>query len=323
MSRRAATVLTGFLIVNATAALAERPPDPQRAAVEAAAAEFVKAFDAGDAKAVAALFTEDARIETEGAPTIAGRAAIEARFAERFAAAPGQTITLKTTSLRFPTADTALEEGIAAIATPVGAEGGPAEVDHYQYGAVYVRRDGRWLQDAIHDYLVPDPDRSPRERLAELEWMIGEWIDEDDDAVVHTSCEWAEGGAFILRKYRVESDREDVAGGVQRIGWDARLKQIRSWSFDSEGGFSEGFWSRGEDSDRWIVKTTGVLSDGRTATATNVVTREGRDVAVWTSSDRTIGGRALDDSETTTLVRRPPQPAAEVRPDKPSGAQEQ
>lgn len=309
MFRRAGTFLSAVAIGSATA-LAAEPPATDRAAVEAVVAEFVRAFDAGDAKAVAALFTEGARIEAEGSPPIEGREAIERRFAERFAEGLGQTIVVKTESLRFLGSDAAVEEGSAAIATPSGPEGEPAEVVRSRYTAAYVRKDGRWLQDSIHDYPgADDADKSPRERLADLEWLIGEWIDEDDDARVHTTCEWADGGAFLVRKYRVEVDRKDVMTGLQRIGWDPRLKQFRSWTFDSGGGFSEAVWSREPDADRWIAKTTGVLTDGRTVSATNILTRAGRDILLWASVDRTLGGRALPDAETITLVRRPPQPA--------------
>ena len=40
--------------------------------------------------------------------------------------------------------------------------------------------------------------------------------------------------------------------GTQRIGWDPVAGQFRSWDFDSQGGYSEGLWSR--DGDRWIIK---------------------------------------------------------------------
>lgn len=323
MSRRAGTFFAGILIGSAST-LAAEPPAADRAVVEAVVAEFVRAFDAGDAKAVAALFTEGARIEAEGSPPIEGREAIEASFADRFAEGLGQTIVVKTECLRFLGADAAVEEGSAAITTPPDSEGEPAEVARYKYTAAYVRKDGRWLQDSIHDYpAAADAQKTPRERLAELEWLIGEWIDEDDAARVHTACEWADGGAFLVRKYRVEVDRKDVMTGLQRIGWDARLKQFRSWTFDSEGGFSEAVWSRDPGADRWVVKTTGVLTDGRTATATNLLTRSGRDVLTWASVDRTLGGRALPDAETITLVRRPPQPAPVTsnQPASPRGTQ--
>ena len=88
--------------------------------------------------------------------------------------------------------------------------------------------------------------------------------------------------------------------GTQRIGWDPRLKQFRSWVFDSDGGFSEALWSRYGDS--WVLKTTGVLKDGRSATATHVLTRINRDHIKWASVDRTIGGEVLADAEEIRLV---------------------
>ena len=39
--------------------------------------------------------------------------------------------------------------------------------------------------------------------------------------------------------------------GIQVIGWDPIAKAIRSWTFDSNGGFAEGKWEhRG---DRWFI----------------------------------------------------------------------
>lgn len=318
MIRGAAMVLASTAIV-ATSALAGEPPAEDRAAIEAVTAEFVRAFDAGDAKAVAALFTEGARIEADGEPAVEGRDAIERRFAEMFSDEPGRTIAVKADSLRFLGTDAALEEGSAAVTSPPDVEGAPGEVVHSRYMVAYVRKDGRWLQDCIHDHPAPEAQATAHERLAELEWLIGEWVDEDDAARVHTACEWADGGAFLVRKYRVESDRKDVMTGHQRIGWDPRLKQFRSWTFDSEGGFSQAVWSHDPSDGRWIAKSTGVMPDGRAATATNVVTRLGRDLILWTSTDRTMGGRALPDSETITLARRPPRPTPD--PAAPRGTQ--
>jgi hypothetical protein len=97
--------------------------------------------------------------------------------------------------------------------------------------------------------------------------------------------------------------------GSQRIGWDPRLKQVRSWVFDSDGGFSEGFWSR--DGERWVIKTTGVLKDGRAASATNILTRVNKDTIKWTSVDRTFGADVLPDGEEINLVREPPKPRSD------------
>ena len=50
---------------------------------------------------------------------------------------------------------------------------------------------------------------------------------------------------------------------TQRIGWDPLTKQIKSWVFDSEGGYGDGLWTR--KGNQWVIKSTGVLPDGRIA----------------------------------------------------------
>jgi uncharacterized protein (TIGR02246 family) len=276
-------------------------------------AEFTKAFNAGDAKALAALCTPDARIVTLSGKAIDGREAIDKEFADSFADHPGQKIELKTETLRFLGSDAAIEEGLATITTP-RADGGPAEpAEATRYSAAYVKRDGKWLHDSIRDYAaVPAEEASAQDNLKELEWLVGEWIDESDEGEVHTTCRWAENRAFLQRSFQVRIRGRAAMSGTQLIGWDPRLKQIRSWVFDSDGGFSESLWSR--DGERWVIKSGGVVRDGRAASATNILTRVNRDTIRWTSVDRTVGSEVLPDAEEITLVRKPPQP----RPARPS-----
>ena len=84
-------------------------------ALRALVAEFTRAFNAGEVKAVAALFSSDARMVTLTGRTINGRAAIEQLFALSFEEYPGQTIEVKTENLRFLGSDSAIEEGTATI----------------------------------------------------------------------------------------------------------------------------------------------------------------------------------------------------------------
>ena len=111
--------------------------------------------------------------------------------------------------------------------------------------------------------------------------------------------------------------------GTQRIGWDPRHKQIRSWVFDSDGGFSEGFWSR--DGERWVMKSTGVLKDGRAASATNVLTRVNRDTMNWTSVDRTSEPRSCPTprrSPSSGSRRSLARPALATKPAQPGRPQQ-
>ncbi|QEH38520.1 SnoaL-like domain protein [Aquisphaera giovannonii] len=282
----------------------ERAAD--REAIQGLVASFVKAFDAGDARAIGAMFTPGARLTTMDGQVVEGRESIERRFAASFEESPGQKIEIKTESLRFLDADAAIEEGTAAVSSPDGS-GEPA-AGTTRYTVAYVKRDGRWLQDSLHDQPIPRVAAEPTaaDRLKELEWLVGEWIDESDDAEVRTTCTWAENRSFLIRAFRVKVAGKEVMTGTQRIGWDPRDKQFRSWVFDSAGGFSEGRWSR--EGDRWLIKSTGTLKDGRTASATNIVTRVGKNTMKWTSTDRTLGEEIMPDEEEVTLVRIPPLP---------------
>jgi hypothetical protein len=136
--------------------------------------------------------------------------------------------------------------------------------------------------------------------------MVGEWVNENSDSVVHTTCAWTDNKCFLLREFTVKLAGHPALTGSQRIGWDPLRKQIRSWVFDSEGGFAEGLWSR--QGNQWYVKISGVLRDGRTLSATQVITLLNKDSSTWTSVDRTIGGEVVPDIDSFTLVRKPPQP---------------
>jgi len=289
------------------------PREQDEAALRGLVAEFTRAFNAGDAKAIASLFSQDARIVTLAGLSIEGRDAIERLFAASFEQSPGQTIEVKTESLRFLGADAAIEEGTAAITAP-RTDGAPSEPSETtRYSAAYVKRDGKWLQDSIRDFTTVSPDATtPRERLKELEWLVGDWIDESDEGEVHTTCRWSDTQAFLQRSFQLKIRGKSEMSGSQLIGWDPRLKQIRAWVFDSDGGFSESLWSR--DGERWVIKSSGVVKDGRAASATNILTRVNRDTVRWTSVDRTIGSEVLPDAEEITLVRKPPPP----RPSRPA-----
>ena len=263
-------------------------------------AAFAKAFNAGDATAAAATFAEDALVVDEYGTRIEGRAAIGAQLASSFADNPRSTIEIKVESLRFLGPDTALEEGQTTI-TPAKS-GELPEITRFT--VVYVKKNGQWLQSAVRD--ETSHDSSPHDRLKELEWLVGEWINESQDAVVNTSCKWSDNGNFLIREFTMKTQGQPVLSGTQRIGWDAVKRQFKTWVFDSQGGFGEGYWTR--DGDRWLIKAEGVRQDGKPASATNIITRMGKDRIGWQSVDRTLGGAAIAGIDEFTLVRKPPDP---------------
>lgn len=89
--------------------------------------------------------------------------------------------------------------------------------------------------------------------------------------------------------------------GAQYIAWDPSTSQIRSWSFESDGGFGEGIWTAGNGT--VSVQTKSTLADGKKLAATNVISRNGDGSISWQSTARTIDGKPLPDTEKVNLKR--------------------
>ena len=92
-------------------AQANRSRAEEEKAIRGVVDAFTRAFNAGDAAAVAELFTADAQVELEDGSVVSGREAIATQFAETFASDPRPTIALKPESITFLGDDVALEEG--------------------------------------------------------------------------------------------------------------------------------------------------------------------------------------------------------------------
>jgi hypothetical protein len=145
----------------------------------------------------------------------------------------------------------------------------------------------------------------PASPLEELDWMVGEWIDQAEDSTITTTCSWTKNRKFLKRSFNVKIDNEVTLEGTQFVGWDPIETQIRSWTFDSEGGFGEGHWI--QDGKRWLVKASFVLADGAHASALNVYTYVDADTIRWQSTNREIAGELQPNIPEVTVVRQKEQ----------------
>ncbi len=259
---------------------------------------FVKAYNAGDAKAIAALFAPEGQVITEEGESVEGREAIEAAFQQLFEDMPKTEMEVFIDSIRSIGTDLAVEVGGTRETIA------PGETPEYgRYTVLHVKRDGKWLMAMARDTAGEPP--TNHERLEPLAWLVGEWLDDGGSSVVRTHCDWSPDGNFLLQEMTIQVEGQDVMQVTQRIGWDPIAKRIRSWVFDSEGGFGEGIWTRLDDS--WVIKSTGVQAEGTTASATSVIVPTGTDGYVWRVHDRISGDEALPPLE-VKVVRKPPTP---------------
>jgi uncharacterized protein (TIGR02246 family) len=271
------------------------------AAIRKSDEAYVEAYNKRDAKALAALWSPEAvYIDPETGDEAVGREEIEKEFAATFEALKDAKLEIEVGSIRFLSPNVAIENGTARIIYPEG------EPDESSYAALFVKREGKWLLDRVMEdeaAAPPEPLPSSYEQLKELEWMIGSWIDQDEDATVQTDCDWTKNQNFINRSFAVVVGDEVDMAGMQIIGWDPIAKQIRSWIFDSDGGFSEGKWTRKGD-DRWLIQQNGTLPTGGRTSALNIITRIDDSSFTWQSVNREVNGDILPNVDEVLVVRK-------------------
>jgi uncharacterized protein (TIGR02246 family) len=276
------------LMATSLASMASAQDDRQSAnemAIRKAVEAYVSAFNKGDAKALAALWAPEA-VYTNPLTNedVVGREAIEGQFAGIFEGAKGARLESTTLSIAFVSPNVAVEQGLAKV---ILADQVPEES---QYSAVYVKRDGQWLLDRVTEEVVPVV-ISHYEHLKALEWMVGSWVDQDEEATVITECNWTRNNNFLTRSFTVQvGDQIDMAG-MQIIGWDPAEKRIRSWVFDSDGGFGQAIWTKKDNS--WHIQQTGVLPDGRKSSVVNIITYVNDNTCTLQSVNRTVDGELL------------------------------
>jgi uncharacterized protein (TIGR02246 family) len=286
--------------------LLTNPPPARAISAETAAEEnsltnnakaFIDAFEKGDAKAVAAFWAEDGDYVDVDGRHLQGRSAIENAFKDFFAENKGLKLRIDINSVRFLTPDTAIEDGTTSVIPPDNTL--PSQA---RYSNVHVKKDGQWVLQSVRETPYTPPGNY--EHLRGLEWAIGEWVDEGNGPEVgHVTFEWSPEGNFIISIQAVTVKDNLVSRVTEWIGWDPTTSQVRSWSFEADGGIGEGVWS--SQGDQWIIKTNAILPDGKKLAATNVVTRTGPGAITWKSKDRTLDGKELPEVKETKMKRVP------------------
>jgi uncharacterized protein (TIGR02246 family) len=266
------------------------------AAIRAESTAFVAAFNARDAKAVAALWTDDAEYIDDSGNRFAGRDAIEKGYAAFFAEKPQAEIRIMIDSLRLLSDQAAIEDGRAVLdPAPAGAPG------ISKYTAVHVKLDGKWLMASVRDTWLETS--SAYQNIAALEWLIGTWVAEEHGTKTESVCRWVGNKSFLERHYTTTHADGTKATGVQLIGWNPEQGHVQSWSFSPDGGHAVGIWSPQQDG--WTAEMRGVTGEGTSTTAVNVLARLDEDAYVWRSVQRTAGGMVLPDSDEVIWKRRP------------------
>ena len=158
---------------------AEAPPPPGEVEIRNLLKAVTNAYNQADAKGLADQFTDDAALFGQDGEEVRGRDAIGRHYAEAFAKGPtckrgkgrGCPLSLPRRRLcrgRFRARrrkGTALSSG--------------------RYSLITVRKEGDWRLAELRDIantISETPERE--ESLRDLEWLVGEWVDEGEDGKV-------------------------------------------------------------------------------------------------------------------------------------------
>jgi uncharacterized protein (TIGR02246 family) len=262
--------------------------EADRAAIQAQAERFLKAFEGGDAERVAEFWTPEGELIGDDGTVYRGRAAIEKAYRELFGTKGKRHAEIDRESLRFPSQDTAIEEGHFKVRVDKG------EPTQSRYSILYVREGGKWLMAVVREW--------PAEPVSvrDLEWLIGSWVARRDDAEVQTTYEWMWNKSYIRVEFTIRQ-KDRTLRGFQMIGVDPASKELRAWTFESEGGFGESTWTR--DGKKWVMDSAGRLGDGSTMAATILLTPLDQDSFTWQAIKRSIDGEEVDDLPPVKVTR--------------------
>ena len=145
-------------------------------------------------------------------------------------------------------------------------------------------------------------DQNAYAHLQTLAWLVGSWEEQNAPVQFKMKCEWTKNKNFLTRTFVVKTKRQIELEGTQVIGWDPIRKQIRSWVFDSAGGFGEGTWEQHDN--HWTIRAWFVLQDGARASSINILTPVSDKSCTWQSVGRQVDGQIMPNIGPVTLVRQ-------------------
>lgn len=285
-----------ILLFSATSTL-RGDENPDAGAIDQSMAAYTKAYNAADIDAIGALWTDDCDFVDHRGRRYSGRDEVKALFRKALVDGRGYQIKMTVNARRFLKPDLAMDDGVLELSEPSG------EKETGRYVTLWAKVDGKWLIQSVRD-MPSDPQTkaSGQNPLTDLQFLVGEWTQDGSEGSVTVSCDWKTPGKFLVQNYKVTSSEGSFEVTVW-IGWDPIERKIRSWYFDSNGGFGDATWlQRGTT---WRAATFGVLPDGQTSTSTAEWSPGDNGTLVWKSTGVEVEGQPIPDTEVTyTRVKK-------------------
>jgi len=287
-------LLLACAVLRAIAFAEGNPPTEAAKLAQAQSDKYTAAFDQADVKALSALYANDVEYTTETGALILGQKAVLDGLTKYFAKNKGAKLALHTESARLVTPEVLLEKGLSTLISPTGTS------EFTRYSVTYVKKGGDWLITEITETTLPGANAATQ-ALGEIAWMVGSWKDNSPGITVETHADWTKQNHFLRRSFSVTRTGQNTVEGTEVIGYDPVKGHLRSWIFDSEGGFGEGAWT--QEGNRWLVSTKATGPDGSQSSSQHIITRIDDNKYTWESINRVRDGEVLPNLEKIEVVR--------------------
>lgn len=288
----------GLAGLTAGQTAADSAVSADEAAVHKAMEEFVNAFNAGDAKKLATTLTPTAEYIDDDSNRLVGAAAISELLGKFFQANKGALLQITPEGARTIAPGVVAEDGESVITVP-----DKNSQSARKFTAIFAKVEGNWKLASLREFPEDAQVISAEERLNDLAWFVGDWLDEGRDSLVSNNVRLAADKSHLIRDFSVKKDGEELVKGMQWIGVDPLTGTLKGWSFDSAGGRSETTWTK--NGAEWLVRMTGITSDGDESGATFIFKPVTKDRIELKVMHKVVGGEVEADSS-TVLVRRAP-----------------
>lgn len=290
------TIFASLLILFLVHPVAGQQASNETSDVAKRVKSYVAAFNARDVAACTEHWSVAAEYSLGGvAKPVVGRKAIGEALTKLLATDEQFEMSVSQQRFRKVTENVVTEDGIAQLVSETHG------IEYARYLVVHVKQNGTWYRDSIRETLLGTivPSDSDTD---ELEPLIGTFGYQSEEGSLTVTGTWMNDKRFISRTFELQDKQGQNATATEIIGWDPAAGVIRSWSFDSQGGFEQAVWNR--DGEQWLIKANGVLPNGSTATEQRSLSVDSKGNLNTQVVEQQIAGRLLPGAAPATLTRK-------------------
>ncbi len=271
------------------------PKDTKNQEIKKSLEALSEAFNQQDINEFSSFWSQDAyyiNLSTE--ESVVGNDNIANYFNKEFVIEGKGYLTMRLSNISFPSKDVAQARGVAEI----------EQLDIHKkiaFDSQFVNEGGKWVIQIFSVNELKSP-ISHFDQLKALDWLTGNWADDDENIDVTYQFEWDKDKNFLTQHFILSILGYEELRGMQIIGWDPEENMIRSWIFDSDGGFGQSVWY--EEDNSWYANVTFTMPKGGRATATHVVTKIDDNTFTFASVARDVNGILLPNIGPFKVIRK-------------------